>query len=125
MNIPVIENKLKLEKIDLVRIHLFIKLTSNNISSSFTDREIDILSELYIFGGIEDKEGSDRFIDHCYALGLSKQGASNSVRNALSKGRKFKVVKRKKANYWKIDKEYLPEFESDTLVLKYLLTNIK
>lgn len=125
MDVPVINNKLKLDKIDLIKIHLFIKLISNKVREEFSDREIDILAELYIFGGIEDKEGSERFIEHCYVLGLSKRGASNSVRNALSKGRKYKVVKRKKANYWKIDKDYLPEFESDTIVLKYLLTNYK
>lgn len=125
MDVPVIQNKLRLDKIDLIKIHLFIKLISNKVNSNFSDREVDILAELYIFGGIEDKESSDKFIEHCYKMGLSKIGASNSVRNALSKGRKHKVVKRKKANYWKIDKDYLPEFDSDTIVLKYLLTNAK
>ena len=124
MNIPLIENKLKLNKSELVKVHLFIKLISNKIIKEFTEREIDILAELYIYGGIEDKDGSDKFLEHCYAIGLSKLGSANSVRNALSKGRKFKVVKRKKANYWKLDKEYLPEFDSPNLAFKYLLTNI-
>ena len=124
MNVPLIENKLRLERKDLVKIHLFIKLISNKVIGHFSDREIDILSELYMFGGIEDKETSDNFLNHCYEIGLSKVGAANSIRNVLSKGRIYKVVKRKKANYWKIERDYIPEFESDKLVLKYLLTNI-
>ena len=124
MNAPVIENKLKLNKIDLIKIHLFIKLISEKISD-FTEREINILAELYEFGGIEDKESSEKFIQHCYTLGLSKEGAAISIKNVLSKGRKYKILKRKKANFWKIDKDYLPEFESDILVFKYLLTNLQ
>lgn len=124
MDVPVIENKLRVSRDLLVKIHLTIKLVSNGLINEFSNREISVLSELYLFGGIENKETSDKFIEHCFKMDFAKQGATNSVLNVLSKGRKFNIVKRKKANFWKLDKEYLPEFESDKLVFKYLVTNI-
>lgn len=117
----------KIDKVPLAKLakmHLFIKLADKNIESEFSDRNLNILAELFVFGGIDSKERANEFLQHCYGLSLSKEGADNSIRNTLGLGRKFGVVKRKKCNHWQIHEDYLTKLNSDTTLFKYTLTNI-
>lgn len=123
IEIPIIEDKLILSKKELIKIHLYIKMVEKGIDKEFSHREMDILAELYCFGGTQDKINLQEFFNHCFAHGFSKEGAAHSVRNALSKGRRFKIIKRKKANFWQIDKDYLPPLSSSFLAFKYFFTN--
>lgn len=121
--IPVIEQNIQVEKIDLIKIFLYISLLKRGLIEKFSDRELSIISNLYCKNGTSSKEDLNLFIDNCYNLGLGKKGSENSIRNVFSKGRNLGILKRDKANKWNLQEEYLPKYNSNILVLKYLLTN--
>lgn len=123
-SISCIEDRIKIDKLNLVKIHLFIKMTQNKISDHFTDRELAILSYLYMYGGIVDKSSMQDFSEKCFSQQLCEKFSVQSVRNVLGKAREFDVVKRRKSNNWKITESYLPKLAHDTLVFKYTITNM-
>lgn len=117
----------KIDKLDIhkiTRIHLFIKMVQKDIDGEFSDKEMKILSELYVFGGTENKLDLDKFSELCFQKELSKEGSTNSIRNVLSKARKFNIINRKQSNKWVINKSYILPLDSPNVLFKYLLTNI-
>lgn len=124
--LPVVESKKKIDsKFGLVKIHLFIYLVENNKSENYTNRELEVLTHLYCGKGIEDKESMQQFFQFCYKNNYVKEGAENSIRNIFSKAKEDGILKRKKVNHWKFQKDLLSEYDSDVLVFKYLLTNYR
>lgn len=121
-NISLIEDTITMDKVSLIKIHLFIKLVENSISDILSDRELNILSFLYAYGGITDKVSMEDFSNRCFHMALSEKDSIQSVRNALGKARELGVVKRRKVNNWKLDDNYLPKLPIDNdLVFKYIL----
>lgn len=121
-NISLIEDTIIMDKVNLIKVHLFIKLVENSISDILSDRELNILSYLYVYGGIIDKDSMEDFSNKCFVMALSEKDSIQSVRNALGKARELGVVKRRKVNNWKLDDSYLPKLPVDNdLVFKYLL----
>ena len=108
-NISLIEDTIIIDKVNLIKVHLFIKLVENSISDILSDRELNILSYLYIYGGITDKDSMEDFSSKCFIMNLSEKNSIQSVRNALGKARELGVVKRRKVNNWKLDDSYLPK----------------
>lgn len=125
-NISLIEDTITMDKVNLIKVHLFIKLVENSLSDILSDRELNILSYLYVYGGITDKDSMEDFSNRCFVKGISETNSIQSVRNALGKARELGVVKRRKVNNWKLDDTYLPKLPIDNnLVFKYILqTNI-
>lgn len=123
--IRVIEDKIKFNKESLIKIHLFIKFVQNHLSGKFSDREVDILSLLYTYGGITNKQTMDDFSMKCFDNKLCDKYSVQSIRNVLGKAREFGIVKRRKSNNWKITDDYLPRIEDNILVFKYMLTNLE
>ena len=123
-NISLIEDTIIMDKVNLIKVHLFIKLVENSISDILSDRELNILSYLYVYGGITDKDSMEDFSNRCFVMALSEKDSIQSVRNALGKARELGVVKRRKVNNWKIDDTYLPKLPIDNdLVFTYILKN--
>lgn len=118
-----IDDNLILPKEDLVKIHLYIKLTQDNKSNKFSDRELRIISRLYMNGGVNSNKEFKDFSDGCFEKNLCKSGAYNSIRNVFTKGRECGLLKRKSSNNWKLHENYILETKSDILVLKYFLSN--
>lgn len=126
MNTAFIEEN-KIDKLDLskiVRIHLLIKMIDNDIDAKFSNTEVKILSELYIFGGTENKEDVEKFSSLCFEKQLSKTLSFNSIRNVLTKARKLGIVSRRQSNKWVINKLYGTPIDSPNVLFKYSLTNI-
>lgn len=121
--ISVIEDKVSMKKVSLVKIHLFIKLVENNISAEFTDRELNILSHLYTYGGVTDKLSMELFTEHCFDNKLLEKNSVQSIRNVLGKARELGVVKRRKSNNWKISDGFLQKTDKQFTVFKYILTD--
>ena len=128
--VTLLETKIKgTNKLNVVRLSIYSKLIENGILSEFTNREVDVLANLYLFGGTEDKESLVRFADDCFEKGFTEEqkGKStygNSVRNVFSKARKLGVIKRKKVNDWRISKLFLPEYEgTEYIAFKALVSN--
>ena len=123
-NISLIEDTILINKAEQVKVHLFIKLVENKKENELSGRELGILSELYVYGGITDKSSMEHFSTICFNIGLCETDSVQSVRNALGKARELGVVKRRKVNNWKIDDEYLPKLPIDNdLIFKYIVKN--
>lgn len=125
-NIAVVNDSIKFDSLNqLIKIHLFIKLVENGLSDKFSDRELSILSNLYVFNGIGDKESFTGFTEDCVNRNICESNSVQSVRNVLSKSRQLNIVKRKKCNNWRIADSYLPKIDNDFIAFKYLFTNSK
>lgn len=121
-NISLIEDTVSIDKVNQIKVHLFIKLVENKKEDVLSDRELNILSELYVYGGIIDKDSMQHFSNICFTKQLCEKDSVQSVRNALGKARELGVVKRRKVNNWKIDDTYLPKLPIDNdLVFKYII----
>lgn len=124
MEVTAIETKVNgTSKINVVRMALFSKLLENNLYNKFSTTGFEILVNLYLFGGTSNKDSMQKFFLDCYDKNLTKVGAENSIRNTLTLARSFGVVKRKKANDWRISKLFIPECTGEYLVYKGLITN--
>lgn len=121
-NISLIEDTILISKAEQIKVHLFIKLVEKKKEDELSARELSILSQLYVYGGVIDKSSMEEFSTICFNIGLCETDSVQSVRNALGKARELGVVKRRKVNNWKIDDEYLPKLPIDNdLVFKYLI----
>lgn len=123
---PTIVDSIKLTELkDLIKIHFYIKMIEKKVDiTEFSDRELSILAELYIYGGLSSKKDLQDFTDLCSSKGLTKNSVQ-SVRNILSKARILGVVKRPKENNWFIIKDYLFKIDSKNLIFKYIIHNVE
>ena len=119
-DIPLIKDKIKVNsKLDLIKIHLYIKLITNNISAS--DSELTLLSSLYLQNGINNKEEMDKFFEYC--LKEKIRMSVQSVRNILARFTELKVLNKPKINQRFISEEYLPFISGDVIAFNYIIFN--
>lgn len=121
----VVESKIQTSKRKLVKIYLLFKLIENNLEKEFSDGELDILVNLYIFGGVSDREMFKSFLNNSYKLGLSKKG-SNSIRNLFGKARIHGILIRKSSSNWQFNKKYISDdmYSHPYFVFRGSLTNL-
>lgn len=106
-------------KRDVLHLHLYTMLKKDNIQATST--ELDVLIELYEFGGFANKDKKTEFFDVC----ISKQyrTTTQSVRNVLSKFTKNGVLDKPKANHRNLKEKYLPVTSTQLVGLKYTIIN--
>lgn len=109
------------KKEDVIRLHLYTRLLQYNIKPY--ENDIDIILELYQFGGYSNGEEQSLFIQHCLDKKMRK--TAQSVRNTLSKYTKLKVFNKPRNKMLKIDEKYLPNISFDKLVLQHSVTHSK
>ena len=109
------------EKRDVLRIHLYFKLIENGIKPFENDMEI--MLELYMFGGYKDAKQQALFIDSCIQKGFKK--TSQSLRNTLSKYVSIGVFKKPKNTILYVDEKYLPKLTCDRLILQHIISHAK
>jgi hypothetical protein len=118
MEIKVLQDKILLqEKKDVLRWHLYGKFLQYNIKPF--ENDLDILLELYEFGGYDNAEEQSLFIERCLTKGLRK--SSQSVRNTLSKYTKLKVLDKPKNKKIHLSDKFIPQVKCDKLVLQPLI----
>jgi len=120
--IPLIKDKIKMpSKLDLMKMHLLIKLTSNKITVS--DSELTLLASLYLQKGIRNKEEMSNFFEYCISnkIRLSAQ----SVRNILARFTQLNVIVKPKPNQRFISKEYMLDInEENNFAFNYTIYSI-
>lgn len=109
------------EKRDVFRVHLYTKLIEKGIKPF--ENDIDIILELYTFGGYQNAEEQSKFIQSCIKKGYKK--SDQSVRNVLSKYVTRGVFDKPKNTQLKLNTDYIPEVECDKLVLLHKVTHAK
>lgn len=109
------------DKKDVIRLHLYFKLLQYNIKA--LENDIEIMIELYTFGGYNTPEQQYNFIELCMKKKLKK--SNQSLRNTLSKYVKLKVFDKPKNSILSINTKFMPILECDKLVLSYTVSHAK
>lgn len=120
MRIKNISDKVLLKnKRDVLRVHLYLRLLQFNIKA--LENDIDIMIELYMFGGYKNAEQQAEFIQICMDKELKK--SSQSLRNTLSKYVNLKVFNKPRNSQLALSEKFIPQLDCDKLVLTYLLSH--
>lgn len=104
---------------DVLRLHLYTKMLQNGIKPY--ENDIDILIDLYLFGGYNNPEEQSTFIQACLEKGLKK--SDQSVRNTLSKYTVLKVLYKPKNTVLSVSEEFIPKVDFDKLVLTHIVSH--
>lgn len=108
-------------KKDVLRVHLYLKLIQHGIKPF--ENDIDIMIELYTFGGYHSSQEQAQFISNCMQKKLKK--SEQSVRNTLSKYVASGVFKKPKNRVLYLDEKFIPKVECDVLMLQHLVSHAK
>ncbi len=115
------ETVLLSEKRDVLRLHLYFKLIEKHIKPF--ENDINIMLELYEFGGYSNSEEQNNFIKNCIDKKLKK--SPQSLRNTLSKYVSMGVFKKPKNTILYINEEFLPKVQCDKLILQHTISHAK
>lgn len=106
-------------KRDVLRIHLYFKLLQFNIRPY--ENDIDVILELYLFGGYRNSEEQTQFINLCIEKGLKK--SPQSLRNTLSKYVSVGIFDKPRNTSLSINKKFIPHVECDKLILQHTISH--
>lgn len=109
------------EKNDVLRVHLYFKLVQFGVKPF--ENDMDIILELYQFGGYNNAEEQARFIDMCIEKGLKK--SAQSVRNTLSKYVSMGIFDKPKNTILHVNNKFIPKENCDRLVLQHTISHAK
>ena len=122
MEITALKDKVLLEdKRDVLRIQLYFKLVENKIKPF--ENDIEIMIELYMFGGYKNATQQALFMTSCIDKGLKK--STQSLRNTLSKYVTMGVFKKPKNTTLYVNENYLPKATCDRLILQHIISHAK
>lgn len=120
MNIKAFSDKVLLPKRkDVLRVHLYFKLLQYGIKPF--ENDMDIMLELYLFGGYRNAEEQAKFINLCMEKGLKK--SDQSVRNTLSKYVSMGVFEKPKNTVLNLSEKYIEKVDCDKLVLQHVISH--
>lgn len=118
--IPVIEDRIQLpSKRHVLRLFLYTKMIQKEVP--FSESELDVLIELYEIGGYYDTDKEMEFFERC--ISKHYRTSTQSIRNVLTKFVNAGVIKKPKIHQRYISEEFLPQIESPTLGLNFLVYN--
>lgn len=109
------------EKKDVLRAHLYLKFLQYGISPY--ENDMDIVLELYCFGGYQNSQKQDEFFDICLEKKYKK--SKQSIRNTLSKYTNLGVLEKPRNTSLSVSEKYIPQAEFDRLLLIQTVTNAK
>lgn len=119
MEISLSDVSLLRTKRDVLRIHLYYKFLQYGIKPF--EKEMDIILELYQFGGYNNSESQSRFMNICIQKKLMK--TEQSVRNILSKYVNLKVFEKPRSRVLYINEKFIPKIECDKLILQHIISH--
>lgn len=106
-------------KKDVIKVHLYLKFIQYGIKPF--ENDLDIILELYLFGGYKNTEEQSRFIKLCIDKNLRK--SEQSVRNTLSKYVSNGVFEKPKNASLYLSNKFLPDIKFDKLILEYFISH--
>lgn len=104
---------------DVLRHHLYLKLLQFGIRPY--ENDIDIILELYMFGGYNNIDEQLKFIELCLEKGLRK--SPQSVRNTFSKYINMGVFEKPKNTVLRVSDKFIPKVKCDKLALTHTVTH--
>lgn len=106
-------------KRDVLRVHLYFKFLQYNIRPF--ENDIDVILELYMFGGYSNAEEQSRFINQCIEKGLRK--SAQSLRNTLSKYVNMGIFDKPRNTSLSVNTKYIPDVKADKLIIQHLISH--
>lgn len=120
MEYKLIKDKVLLStKKDILKLHLYLKFLQFGLKPF--ENDLDIIVELYLFGGYKNTEEQSKFIRLCIEKNLRK--SEQSVRNTLSKYVTNGVFEKPKNASLFINEKFLPSIKFDKLILEYFISH--
>lgn len=107
------------EKRDVLKMHLYLKFLQYGIRP--LENDMDIILELYLFGGYKNSEEQGRFISTCLEKGHKK--TNQSVRNTLSKYVNIGVFDKPKNTVLQVNEKFIPKVQCDKLALFHKISH--
>ena len=109
------------DKRDVLRIHLYLKFLQYKIPRY--ENDIDIILELYCFGGYDNTEKQEQFFDICLSKKYKK--SKQSIRNTLSKYTNLGVFEKPRNTSLSVSSKYIPSIKFDRLLLQHTISHAK
>lgn len=109
------------DKKDVLRVHLYLKFLEHGIAPY--ENDMNIILELYQFGGYNNSEKQDEFFDLCLEKKYKK--SKQSIRNTLSKYTNLGVFEKPRNTSLSVSSKYIPPIEFDRLLLQHVVTHAK
>ncbi len=109
------------EKRDVLRLHLYFKLLQFGIKPF--ENDIDIILELYFYGGYKNSEQQAKFIDICMEKELKR--SKQSVRNTLSKYVSIGLFDKPKNTTLHVNEKFIPNVSCDRIILEHKISHAK
>ena len=106
---------------DVLRVHLYLKFIQYDIQPF--ENDIDIVLELFIFGGYRNAGEQDKFFDICLEKKFKK--SKQSIRNTLSKYTNLGVLEKPRNTALNVSPKFIPNVKFDKLVLQHVITHAK
>lgn len=107
------------EKRDTLRVHLYLKFIQHSIQPY--ENDIDMVLELYCFGGYDSSERQKEFFDICLEKKYKK--SEQSIRNTLSKYTSLGVFEKPRNTSLSVSPKFIPNVECDKLVLQHTISH--
>lgn len=107
------------EKRDVLRAHLYLKFLQYGIPPY--ENDMNIVLELYCFGGYSDSKKQEEFFEICLQKKYKK--SKQSVRNTLSKYTNLGVFQKPRNTSLSVSSKYIPTEEFDKLLLQQTITH--
>jgi hypothetical protein len=122
MQIKAFSDKILLpDKKDVLKVHLYQKLIQNGIQ--LFDNDIDMIVELYSFGGYTNSGGQAKFFEIC--LDKKYKKTEQSIRNSISKCINLGILEKPKNLKLSVSDKFIPNVEFDRLVLQHTISHAK
>jgi len=102
------------DKRDVLRVHLYLKFLQYNVHPY--ENDMNIIIELYLFGGYDNPEKQGRFFDICLEKRYKK--SRQSVRNTLSKYISLGILDKPKNGILTVNPKFIPTVHFDKLLLQ-------
>ena len=109
------------DKRDVLRVHLYLKFLQYGIQPY--ENDLDIIIELYCFGGYANAQKQDEFFDLCLEKKYKK--SKQSIRNTLSKYTNLGVFEKPRNTSLSVSPKYIPPIEFDRLLLQHTISHAK
>lgn len=107
------------DKRDVLRIHLYLKFLQHGIHPY--ENDINIVIELYVFGGYENSQKQEEFFDLC--LDKKYKKSRQSIRNTLSKYTSLGIFEKARSSSLGVSPKYIPAVKFDRLLLQHSITH--
>lgn len=104
---------------DVLRLHLYMRFLQYGIKPY--ENDIDIIIELYMFGGYSTPDEQQNFINLCLSKKLKK--SDQSIRNTLSKYVSLGIFNKPRNSVLSIDDKFMPGVDCDKLVLEHMVSH--